>query len=928
MTDLQDVVINELITFERQNLINTYIAHGTHKINTLSVDIGGVEAITSTRGGIFSSLKLGSLSGILKATAGTVSVAIAGTDYLESLSGSTTDDLTEGSTNLYDQVVALTAGTGIGVTGTYPNFTITNTQTSAAWGNITGTLSNQTDLQGELDAKVDENSAITGATKTKITYDVKGLVTAGANATTADIVDSTDKRYVTDAESTVIDNTSGTNTGDDTNSYQLLSEKAQNSGYASLDSGGKIPVGQLPSTVMEFKGTWNATTNTPTLADGTGDAGDIYLTSVAGTQNLGSGDIAFAEGDWVVYNGTIWQQSINSNAVVSVNSQTGVVSLDTGDVSSILNNRYVTDLDLTNLSNLSGSNTGDQDLSGLVPYGIDVDLGIYDLYTNGNVGIGTTNPTEKLDVTGKIALNGTQLAYMPTDYSGTLILGDGGGSLEAGAVYNTFVGILAGTNNTIGSRNTANGYASLRYNTTGIQNTANGMFSLFSNTTGNNNTANGYYSLFANTTGSYNTANGTYSLRSNTTGSFNTANGYYSLFANTTGSFNTAVGYASLYSNTTGSYNIATGREAGRYFTGNQALTNPSNSIFLGNNTKALADSGSNEIVIGYYATGIGSNSVTLGNDSITTTALKGDVGIGTTTPTEKLEVDGNLFLNGDNDKILLGTGKDASITYNGTNLLINPKEVGTGYVNIQGQTLLSDKLMFTQTDGNEFIDSLNDGYLDYGATTAHRFLADVKLTADNRKTIYGAGDDSYIEFDGSALNIKADAVTATDVIALQSDVVFVGAGSGLPYGEIYGSEVASEIAIAGTGIANKVQITSFASDGLSNLATPDHTNDHITVVKTGIYKITCSISAESAAGGGADTFGYAVYKNNGATQFANTHINRQMAGGGGDVASITLQGLVSLTAADTIEVWVWNNSSTSNIVIDDITLNIIEIGG
>lgn len=61
-----------------------------------------------------------------------------------------------------------------------------------------------------------ENSAITGATKTKITYDAKGLVTAGADATTADIADSVNKRYVTDANLTVIGNTSGTNTGDQT----------------------------------------------------------------------------------------------------------------------------------------------------------------------------------------------------------------------------------------------------------------------------------------------------------------------------------------------------------------------------------------------------------------------------------------------------------------------------------------------------------------------------------------------------------------------------------------------------------------------------------------------------------------------------------------------------------------------------------------
>lgn len=87
---------------------------------------------------------------------------------------------------------------------------------SGVWGSITGTLSSQTDLQTALDGKVDENAAITGATKTKITYDAKGLVTSGADATTADIADSSNKRYVTDAQLTVIGNTSGTNSGNQT----------------------------------------------------------------------------------------------------------------------------------------------------------------------------------------------------------------------------------------------------------------------------------------------------------------------------------------------------------------------------------------------------------------------------------------------------------------------------------------------------------------------------------------------------------------------------------------------------------------------------------------------------------------------------------------------------------------------------------------
>ena len=67
-----------------------------------------------------------------------------------------------------------------------------------------------------LNAKVTANGGITGATKTKISYDSKGLITGGEDATTADIPDSLNKRYVSDDQKTAIGNLGGTNTGDET----------------------------------------------------------------------------------------------------------------------------------------------------------------------------------------------------------------------------------------------------------------------------------------------------------------------------------------------------------------------------------------------------------------------------------------------------------------------------------------------------------------------------------------------------------------------------------------------------------------------------------------------------------------------------------------------------------------------------------------
>jgi hypothetical protein len=114
------------------------------------------------------------------------------------------------------------------------------------------------------------------------------------------------------------------------------SEKGAVNGVATLDAGGKVPVSQLPNSVMEFKGAYNASTNSPTLADGTGNAGDVYRVSVAGTPT-GFTDPSMSEelnvGDFVIYSGTVWQKAPASDAVLSVFGRQGVVTAQSGDYS-------------------------------------------------------------------------------------------------------------------------------------------------------------------------------------------------------------------------------------------------------------------------------------------------------------------------------------------------------------------------------------------------------------------------------------------------------------------------------------------------------------------------------------------------------------------------------------------------------------------
>src|SRR5210317_1892821 len=77
---------------------------------------------------------------------------------------------------------------------------------------------------------------------------------------------------------------------------------------ATLDSSNKVDSSQWPASAFSYQGTWAASSNTPTLANGSGTAGYTYYASDAGSVNFGAGAISFTAGDAVVYDGSIWQK--------------------------------------------------------------------------------------------------------------------------------------------------------------------------------------------------------------------------------------------------------------------------------------------------------------------------------------------------------------------------------------------------------------------------------------------------------------------------------------------------------------------------------------------------------------------------------------------------------------------------------------------
>ncbi len=114
--------------------------------------------------------------------------------------------------------------------------------------------------------------------------------------------------------------------------------KGASNGYASLDVSGKVPTSQLPASItgaVVYQGSWDASTNTPTLTSGVGTQGQYYVVSNAGTTTL-DGISSWAVGDWAVFSGSVWQKISSQGNVASVNSATGAIVLTVANTGSAL----------------------------------------------------------------------------------------------------------------------------------------------------------------------------------------------------------------------------------------------------------------------------------------------------------------------------------------------------------------------------------------------------------------------------------------------------------------------------------------------------------------------------------------------------------------------------------------------------------------
>jgi len=216
---------------------------------------------------------------------------------------------------------------------------------------------------------------------------------------------------------------------------------------------------------VNYEGTWNASTNTPTLTSSVGTKGDYYVVSTTGSTNL-NGITTWTQGDWAIFNGSAWEKVDNTDLVTSVAGRTGAVTLTTADISGL---GTIATQASSNVSITGGSITGITDLA-LADGGTGASTAS-DARTNLGLVIGT----DVLAPTGSAA----SLTSFPTfnqnttgtasNVTGTVAVANGGTGGTTTATARTNLGLVIGTDVLApnGSAASLTSFPTFNQNTTG-----------------------------------------------------------------------------------------------------------------------------------------------------------------------------------------------------------------------------------------------------------------------------------------------------------------------------------------------------------------------------------------------------------------------------------------------------------------------------